>query len=165
MTEKQQQQAQRERAECISYAAYDIRRAIELLGKAASIPRVECEGRQDLPALDVATADDSELKTARISLETILNPYPPNSAAADAEALSNLKIDAVKEFIKELREDAKRDAEQKEKAAELIHAIDTELERREAERNARKKELTLEERIEELERLIYRPQEFNEIPF
>lgn len=142
----QERNRQERRARMITDAANDIQHASRLLNEALAIP-YEPHEPAPVPSVDIETATDAELKSARISLASIANDT--GTSMYYAALLELVKTDAAHAIRKELQKKSKQEIDRRTNAAELLAVIETEIRRRDAIRA--KKTETLEERVKRLE--------------
>lgn len=136
----------------IAKAAENIREAIKMIDIASDIPDLSQEPPAP-PTLDVASATDDELSSARAECLQILQERP-SRAGEDARAIAAIHTNAAKAIRKELETKSRAEAERRDAAQSIISTIDAEQARREAERAAEEEALrprTLLERIEAIE--------------
>lgn len=143
----QGQNARREqhnRAMMIHEAAELVRQAVEKIDMAYTIePQAWYFQMCEVPALDVATAEDGELENAGRVCVGIVNEKP-DTYAEDAAVIGVLKGKSVRAISSELSERGKARAERLEKARSLLAEITAEQARRERERRELEERTSLE---------------------
>ena len=149
--------AQENRATMIRAAAELVREAAEKVDIAHAIePQAWFFQMCEVPALDVATADDAELAEAAGVCVKIVNEQP-DKYAEDSAAIGQLKGKAARAISSELSERGKARAERLEKARALLADITAEQARREQVRRELEELTTprsMEERITALEKAL-----------
>ena len=156
----QGQNARREqhnRAMMIHEAAELVRQAVEKIDMAYTIePQAWYSQMCEVPALDVAAADDAELAEAGRVCVGIVNEKP-DTYAEDSAVIAQLKGTSVRAISSELSERGKERAERLEKARSLLAEITAEQARRERERRELEERTTpegMEKRLAALEKAL-----------